>query len=149
MHDPQCDHAVSQRKALVPSKATTMDSIDIDGTPFSVLMDRAVKLKSLQMGEDRKFFDSLPAFYQHSIFNQHDDVKSARTLDFNSRLAAAKQMKEEGNAAYGQGRWMDALLRYEKALSVFRHLHSTDPDFKNQVRLVFRMITLYHSPTFS
>jgi hypothetical protein len=110
-----------------------MENVDVDGTPFSVLMDRAVKLKSLQMGEERLHYDTLPSFYQNSIF-PHDDVIAARTLpNFNHRLAAAKEFKQEGNSAFGEGRLRDALSNYEKALAVFRFIENTNPNFKNEV----------------
>ena len=109
-----------------------MDKIDVDGVPFSVLMDRAVKLKSMQMSEGRKKWDAFPSFYQHSIF-PNDEVDAARNLsDFNERLAVASQIKDEGNVAYQEGRLSDALLHYEKALSVFRYLENTNPEWKNE-----------------
>jgi hypothetical protein len=107
--------------------------IDVEGTPFSVLMERAVKLKSLRMGEERKKYDEMPRFYQNSIY-PHEDVVSARNLaEFQDRLAAANDMKAAGNTAYREGRWSDALFQYEKALSVFRYLQNTNPSWKNEV----------------
>jgi hypothetical protein len=104
---------------------------DVDGTPFSVLMDRAVKLKTLQMSQERKNYDKMPSFYQHSIFM--DDVQAVRNLDFIDRIAAARQMKDDGNDAFKQGHWDQAMMQYEKALSVFRYLENTNPQLKNQV----------------
>lgn len=110
-----------------------MDKIDIDGTPFSVLMDRAVKLKTKQVGEERRRYDKMPSFYQHSIF-PHEDVIAARNLDdFDARLAAAGELKSTGNSAFNEGRFGDALFQYEKALSVFRYLENSNPNWKNQV----------------
>ena len=109
-----------------------MDKIDVDGTPFSVLMDRAVKLKSLQMSKERTKFDSMPSFHQNSIF-PNDEVNAVRNLsDFNVRLAAASHIKDEGNVAYHEGRLSDALSQYEKALSVFRYLENTNPEWKTE-----------------
>jgi len=109
-----------------------MDEVDVDGTPFSILMERAVKLKSLQIADERKSYDKMPAFYQHSIFPNEEVVKE-RSKDFNDRLAAAKQMKDEGNIAYKNERFSDALFQYEKALSVFRYMINTNPSWKDQV----------------
>ncbi|KAL7483387.1 hypothetical protein ACHAW6_009038 [Cyclotella cf. meneghiniana] len=109
-----------------------MDKIDVDGTPFSVLMDRAVKLKSFDLSKHRSHYDSMPGFYQHSIF-PNDDVLAARSLcEFNDRLGAAKQMKDEGNSAYREGRLHDALSKYENALAVFRFIENTNPSWKTE-----------------
>jgi hypothetical protein len=103
-------------------------------------MDRAVKLKSLQMSQERKNYDQMPSFYQHSIFNQYDDVKAVRNLDFVDRITAARQMKEDGNNAFKKGLWDEAMMHYEKALSVFRYLENTNPQWKNQVRMSFLLL---------
>ena len=110
-----------------------MDKIDVDGTPFSVLMDRAVKLKSKQVGEERRNYDKMPSFYQHSIF-PHEDVLAARSLDdFNARLAAALELKDKGNSAFKECRFADALSQYEKAIAVFRYLENSNPEWRTQV----------------
>lgn len=124
-----------------------MMDTDVNGTPFSVLMDRAVKLKSLQMSQERKNYDQMPSFYQHSIFNQYDDVKAVRNLDFVDRIAAARQMKKDGNNAFKKGLWDEAMMHYEKALSVFRYLENTNPEWKNQVRMSFLLLRVSYSLT--
>ncbi|KAL7528785.1 hypothetical protein ACHAWF_002713 [Thalassiosira exigua] len=102
-----------------------MDSIDVDGTPFSVVMDRAVKLKTEQTKHLRKKYDEFPSFYANSIFPR-DGVVDARKRQFDDRLAAATRMKEDGNAAYREGRLDDALSKYESALS------NTNPEWKTE-----------------
>jgi hypothetical protein len=109
-----------------------LESIDVDGTPFSVLMDRAVKLKNLQSKHDRIKYDARPSFYQNTIF-PNDDVASARQLGkFDERLAAANHFKEEGNSSFRDGRLHDALIKYEMAASVFRFLENNNPEWKSQ-----------------
>ncbi|KAL3799935.1 hypothetical protein HJC23_007408 [Cyclotella cryptica] len=109
-----------------------MDKIDVDGTPFSVLMDRAVKLKSFDLSRHRRHYDTMPVFCQNSIF-PNDDVIEARSLsEFNDRIGAAKRMKDEGNSAYREGRLCDALSKYENALAVFRFLENTNPSWKTE-----------------
>ena len=108
-----------------------MENIDIDGVPFSIMMDRAVKLKQLQTKDERLQYDSYPSFYANTIFQQHN-VLAARSLNtFNEQLNAAEQMKEEGNAAFREGCLQDALNKYEMALSVFRYLQNTNPHWKS------------------
>jgi len=41
--------------------------VEVNGTPMSVLLGQAVKLKSAQEKPLRKVFDSFPTFYQNSI----------------------------------------------------------------------------------
>jgi tetratricopeptide (TPR) repeat protein len=109
-----------------------MESIDVDGTPFSVLMDRAVKLKTLQSKHERIKYDAHPSFYGNTIF-PNDEVAIARRLgQFDEKLAVANAMKEEGNSAYRDGRFRDALARYEMAASVFRYLENANPEWKTQ-----------------
>ena len=95
-----------------------MDSIDIDGTPFSVLMDRAMKLKTLQSKHERVKFDAYPSFYANTVFpSNNDDVIGARQLTrFNERLAIATRIKDEGNIAFRDGRMSDARTQYETAI---------------------------------
>lgn len=108
-----------------------MENIDIDGVPFSIMMDRAVKLKQLQTKDERLQYDSYPSFYANTIF-PHENVLAARSLStFNEQLNAAEQMKEEGNAASREGCLQDALNKYEMALSVFRYLQNTNPHWKS------------------
>ena len=100
-----------------------MENIDIDGVPFSIMMDRAVKLKQLQTKDERLQYDSYPSFYANTIFQQHN-VLAARSLNtFNEQLNAAEQMKEEGNAAFREGCLQDALNKYEMALSAYLDIY--------------------------
>ena len=109
-----------------------MESIDVDGTPFSVIMERAVKLKTLQSKHERVKYDAHPPFYANTIF-PNDEVAAARGLGrFDEKLAAANAMKEGGNAAYRGGRYRDALSRYEAAASVFRYLETSDPGWRTR-----------------
>ena len=51
----------------------------VDGTPFSVLLSQAVKLKTAQEAPLRSKYDALPSFYQNSIFPR-EQVIVARSL---------------------------------------------------------------------
>jgi len=111
---------------------TTMENLDIDGTPFSVLMERAAKIKSSQLAPARQKYDALPSFVQSSIFPS-DEVTNARNLDsFTERFDAAMAWKEDGNAAYREGRFDDALEKYKMSLAVFRYVDNTNPNIKNE-----------------
>ena len=56
----------------------------VDGTPFSVLFSRAVKLKSAQEADLRSKFESFPSFYQNSIFPR-EEVRKARERDLGDK----------------------------------------------------------------
>ena len=109
-----------------------MENIDIDGTPFTVLMDRAVKIKSLQSAQLARKYNASPSFIQSSIFAS-DEVINARNLDsFTDRLGAAIAWKEDGNAAYRDGQFDEALEKYQMSLSLFRFVENTNPNIKNE-----------------
>jgi len=109
-----------------------MDKIDIDGTPFSVLLDRAVKIKSSQSAHLAQQFNALPNFVQSSLFPS-DEVINARNLDsFTERFDAAMAWKEDGNAAYREGRFDVALEKYKMSLTLFRYVENSNPNIKNE-----------------
>ena len=110
-----------------------MEDVNVEGIPFSVLMDRAVKLKQLQTKNESLKFNSYPSFYANTIFPANDDVMAARKqCTFSKRLETANQMKQEGNTNFRDGRLDDALNKYEMALSVFRYLENTNPQWKSE-----------------
>ena len=105
-----------------------MDGIDINGTSFSVLMDQAIKIKTATLASSRKYYDSLPSFLQSSIFVTDDVINARNNDDFNERIQAAMTFKDDGNAAYREGRFDDAMRQYHMALHIFRYLENTNPD---------------------
>eukprot|EP00985_Skeletonema_marinoi_P009700 scaffold4522_cov145-Skeletonema_marinoi.AAC.6 len=109
-----------------------MDKIDIDGTPFSVLLDRAVKIKSSQSAHLAQKYNALPNFVQSSLFPS-DEVINARNLgSFTERFDAAMAWKEDGNAAYREGRFDVALEKYKMSLTLFRYVENSNPNIKNE-----------------
>ena len=59
----------------------------IDGTPFGVLMQQAVKLKTHVHKVDRVKFDRWPKFYQNTAFVK-DEQKGERELAYAERMEA-------------------------------------------------------------
>jgi len=109
-----------------------MENIDVDGTPFSVLFDRAVKLKQLQTKNERIKYDSYPAFLANTLY-EGEEVAAARLLPtFAERLEAANDMKQEGNTAFRDGRLQEALTKYETAVAIFRYLENTNDNWKKE-----------------
>ena len=121
-------------KPKVGKAATTGNPMDaeIDGTPFSVLMNQAVKMKGAQQATYREKFDSWPRYYQNSIFAS-DEVKTARANpSFDEKMKFAETLKSEANQLLNAGKLLDANHKYEQALSVFVWAENTDPDWKNK-----------------
>lgn len=109
-----------------------MEKIDVDGTPFSVLFDRAVKLKQIQTKNERISYDSYPSFLASTIY-PNIEVAAVRLLPtFNQRLDAANDMKQEGNTAFRDGHLEEALAKYESAIAVFRYLENTNDNWKKE-----------------
>lgn len=109
-----------------------MDNVSIDGTPFSVLMSQAVKLKTAQDAPSRSIYDTYPSFYKNSIFPS-DKVIDSRNKPFVQRMKDAVKWKLEGNIAMKEGNFIDAITNYEIALSVFKYLENCNPNWKTEV----------------
>ncbi len=120
-----------------PNEESIMASASIDGTPFSVLMSQAIKLKSAQEAPSRTTYDHYPTFYKHSIY-PHDEVVRLRRKDttFQERLDGALAFKEEGNLVFREGLYLDAITKYEMALAVFKYIENVNPNWKSEVRFV-------------
>lgn len=117
-----------------------MENIDVDGTPFSILMDRAVKIKCLQSKRDRVKYDAFPAFYANTIYPNDEVTAVRRCSTFKERLDAAYRMKGEGNLSFRNGCFHDAVTKYGMAVSVFRYLDNTYPDWKSMGSIEDRFI---------
>mmetsp|Transcript_38952 Transcript_38952/g.122024 ORF Transcript_38952/g.122024 Transcript_38952/m.122024 type:complete len:556 (-) Transcript_38952:63-1730(-) len=111
-----------------------MDGVNIGGTPFNVLMQQAVKMKTARHAVDRRRFDSLPRFAQNSMFGP-ERLEVQKTGGFEARLGQATTLKEEGNKiikASGRdpGALLDCAMKYENALTMFRYIENTNPEWK-------------------
>jgi len=113
-------------------RASKLDDLEIDGTPFSILMSQAVKLKNAQDAPTRSRYDSYPSFYQNSLFSL-DEAVASRNKPFVQRMIDAMKWKKEGNKAIDDGDFKSAIIKYEIALSVFKYLENHNPNWKNEV----------------
>ena len=114
------------------TQGSLMDDTIINGTPFSVLMSQAIKLKTVQDAPTRSNYDSYSTFYKNSIFPR-EEVLSARTKPFKERMNDAIQFKMDGNTAMQENCYAEAIIKYEIALSVFKYLENVNPDWKTEV----------------
>lgn len=114
--------------------------ISIDGTPFSVLMDRAVKLKTAQEAGDKKDFKSRPKFVQDTIFHAYgprkDEVVCSRSNNKSmaEKLHFADILRVEGNVHFKNERYNEAYECYSMAAGIFRYLENNNPKWKDEVR---------------
>ena len=55
-------------------------------------------------------------------------INARNKNDFDERIKAAIAFKDDGNTAYREGRFDDAMRQYQMALHVFRFLENNNPD---------------------
>ena len=107
--------------------------LDVDGTPLGVMIERAAKLKMLQSSGERRRFDSYPATLQSTLYDEDIRVEHARKIViFQDKLAVARAIKDDGNGAFGQQRFDDAIKLYAQALSIFHYLENENILWKNE-----------------
>jgi len=113
--------------------STTTNPMDqtIDGTPFSVLLSQAAKLKTAQSATYREQFDRFPKFYQNSLFHSPKTVSWA-SVTFSDQMELAVALKLNGNAAFKKSHFRDALSNYEKAIAVWNYLENVNPKWKSE-----------------
>jgi len=99
------------------------------------ILREAVKLKSAQVGQKRKTYETWPYFVQHTLFHgEKDDFRAWRALPFTERMERSQMIKDEGNDLYKQKNFADAVDKYEEAPSLFYYCYSTDPGWRKNNR---------------
>lgn len=100
----------------------------------NILQD-AVKLKSAQMGQKRKTYETWPFFVQHTLFHsEKDDFKAWRRMPFDEKMEQSEKIKEEGSQLFKEKKFADAVDKYEEAPSLFYYCYSTDPGWRKNNR---------------
>jgi len=100
----------------------------------NILQD-AVKLKSAQMGQKRRTYETWPYFVQHTIFHsEKEDFKAWRAMPFDEKIEKSEEIKQEGNKLFKEGKFSDAVDKYEEAASLFHYCYSTDPGWRKNNR---------------
>ena len=108
-----------------------MGEAKVDGTPFNVLMQQAVKLKTHVHKIDRVRFDAWPKFYQNTAFVK-DEHKKERTLAYDDRMACARAYKEKGDAAFKSGKMIEACNEYEACGGLFKWATTLREDWRTR-----------------
>ena len=109
----------------------------IDDTPFDVIMQQAMKLKTEQLAVNRRKYDASPLWYQHSLFSIDEVIEARNTLEFTELHDYGVQLKEKGNQEFKEGNILGAMNEYEKALSLFKWLKPLRDDWKKRVRCLW------------
>lgn len=99
------------------------------------MLQEAVKIKSAQMGQKRKTYETWPFFVQHTLFHgEKEDFKAWRELPFDEKLVICERIKNEGNELYKKGNFSDAVDKYEEAPSIIYYCVSSDPGWRKNNR---------------
>mmetsp|Transcript_14163 Transcript_14163/g.31459 ORF Transcript_14163/g.31459 Transcript_14163/m.31459 type:complete len:462 (-) Transcript_14163:107-1492(-) len=113
---------------------------------FSNMIQQAVKMKSAQMEQERRWFEKVPNFIQHTLFHgEKDDFKAWRVLPIDERIAKADDIKSEGNALFSERNYVDATEKYEQAGGLFHYVYSVEPEWKKK-GLKDDVLRLQHDP---
>lgn len=108
-----------------------MGDAKIDGTPFNVLMQQAVKLKTHVHKIDRVRFDAWPKFYQNTAFVK-DTQMQERALAFEARMVVAAAYKAKADGAFHGGDMLDASFNYEACAGLFKWATTLKEDWRTR-----------------
>ena len=105
----------------------------VNGTPFSVLLERAVQIKTMQSKSLRSTYEKYPRYFQNSLFPNEDVLQARKCSCFTDKFHIATKMKDEGNDAFRQQQYNEAMSKYEMAVSIFKYIENTNPSFQTEV----------------
>ena len=121
-----------------------MENLEIEGTPFSVLMEQAVKLKSESGKPFRRRYDTLPRYVQESMFAS-DEFQQLQSLPFFERYEVSYQLNEEGKAHFLKGDFHTSILKFQESLSLWHFVRNTAPEWKTkEIEDNFLEETVFH-----
>lgn len=128
-----------------------------DDTPFNVLIQQSIDLKYAQLALDRKKYDSNIKWYRDSLFAKEvasllcvclivinclmfqDIVKVRNSDDFDKIMEFSMACREEGNNLVKMQEYEQAIAQYERAVSVWKWIESTIPDWRKQVNRILKI----------
>jgi tetratricopeptide (TPR) repeat protein len=99
------------------------------------MLQEAVKLKSAQMGQKRRTYETWPFYVQHTIFHgEKENFAAWRQLPFDEKMVHSDEMKEEGNKLFQAKDWSGAIDKYEEAATLVHYCYSSDPGWRKNNR---------------
>jgi len=101
-------------------------------TEFGQMTKHAMGIKSSQMEQDKRKFESYPQYLQNSMWMHNEQCLELRKLQVGERLPGAAKLKEQGNEFFRKQAYASAIECYEAALGAFRYLKQLDPEWKSK-----------------
>ena len=101
-------------------------------TEFGSMMKHAMGIKSAQMEQDRKRFETWPTFLQNSMWERNEETLRLRELPVDERMEGAAALKEQGNEFFRNKQYASAVEHYEAAVGVYRYAKQLDPEWKSK-----------------
>ena len=98
---------------------------------FDELMKAAVSIKTSQLAQKKKFFESLPTFLQAGVYYTKK-LSNVRKQRFNQKLFVHEILKHEGGKAFADEDFNRACRKYEEALWIWRYYYWTNSNWEQE-----------------
>lgn len=98
---------------------------------FDELMKAAVSIKTDQLAQKKRFFESLPTFLQAGVYYTKK-LKNVRNQRFHQKLFVHDLLKHEGGKAFANEDWNRACRKYEEALCIWRYYYCTSANWEQE-----------------
>lgn len=94
------------------------------------MFNTAAEIKSYQLAQERKKFDSLPDFYKDGLFN-YLPLINVRNQKFYLKKCAFESMKNLGIQHLKFQSFDEAISEFSKSISIFKYIIDSNPNWKN------------------
>lgn len=98
---------------------------------FDELMKAAVSIKTNQLAQKKKFFESLPTFLQAGVYYTKK-LSNIRKQRFHQKSFVYEIIKHEGGKAFKIEDFNRACRKYEEALCIWRYYYCTNPKWEQE-----------------
>lgn len=89
---------------------------------FDELMKAAVSIKTNQLAQKKKYFESLPTFLQAGVYYTKK-LSNVRKQRFHQKMFVHDILKEQGGKAFVEEDFNRACRKYEEALCIWRYYY--------------------------
>jgi len=94
------------------------------------MFNTAAEIKSYQLAQERKKFDSLPDFYKDGLFN-YLTLINVRNQKFYLKKCSFETMKNLGIQYLKFQSFDEAITEFSKSISIFKYIIDSNPNWKN------------------
>lgn len=98
---------------------------------FDELMKAAVSIKTNQLAQKKKFFESLPTFLQAGVYYTKKQL-NLRKQKYHLKLFVFEILKNEAKKAFSVEDFNRACRKYEEALCIWRYYYCTNPEWEKE-----------------